>query len=153
MIASRDIKRIFREELPDVVVDYVNHERFLRVALLNKFVQAQIEAGIYEDVEDEFLTSAMSFVPFGLVYVDVEQMVRLMEDVPRTQALAWVRWTARHEAMHFAMDHRNVAPENAAQAELDVNQHIEHHFPRLHAASQQAENVSSRFQRVLTRIQ
>lgn len=154
MISEKDVRRIFAEELPGVRIAYVEHALFVAVFRMNPLTQQLIEAGVYDDatLDQDLLSSAQALPLLNLVQVDLEQMLRLMSGVPRRQALAWVRWTARHERMHFELGHYEAGDGGApAEKELAVNRHIEQNYPRLATVAQQAENLSAVFKRVLSR--
>jgi hypothetical protein len=157
-ITQRQVREIFEIYLPDVVtIEFLGRDKFVRESLLNPFIREQIRVGIYdeENIYTDLLSVAKAYSLLRKVEVCMDLIRDHVEFLDEELALAFIHWTAAHEAHHFEDAHMLPSGDPRVQAlhEKECNDLVAERYPHLEALMTEAELTSPVYQRVYKRIE
>lgn len=155
MLNKSEVHDLFRQHVPDdVKIVWMDLETYVVRAIEHPFIQAQIELGIYNDINifTDFLSPACSYSQSGRLEICYDLLVAHAEGVDETLTRAYLTMMALHEAHHFHVNEVPSGAEAHGHSELECIAETAAENPEIEALSQEFENVSPVFQRVYARI-
>lgn len=157
-ITQRQVREIFEVYLPDVVaIEFLGRDKFVRDSLQSPFIQEQIRIGIYseENIFTDLLSVAKAYSLLRKVEICMDLIRDNVEFLDEELTLAFLHWTAAHEAHHFEDAHMLPAGDPRTQAlhEKACNDLVAERYPDLEALMTEVEMTSPVYQRVYQRIE